>query len=159
MSHVSDEKGVGTLLEAFRLLPKDYQLDIYGAIKDKRYENYDWEKRHVSYKGEISSDEVLRKLNEYQLLVLPTSYREGYPGIIIEALSLGVPVVSTIVGGIPEIIQDGKTADWLNTLMRKQSLRQYCRLMKAVTLPIVRTPISHSANNLNQKKQTIASSH
>ena len=107
ISHVSDEKGVGALLEAFRLLPEDYQLDIYGAIKDKRYESFDWAKYSVSYKGEISSDEVLRRLNEYQLLVLPTSYREGYPGIIIEALSLGVPVVSTFVGGIPEIIQDG----------------------------------------------------
>jgi len=108
MSHVSDEKGVGVLLEAFCLLPKDYQLDIYGAIKDKRYENFNWTKYNVSYKGEISSEEVLHKLNEYQLLVLPTSYREGYPGIIIEALSMSIPVVSTFVGGIPEIIQDGK---------------------------------------------------
>jgi glycosyltransferase involved in cell wall biosynthesis len=47
---------------------------------------------------------VTLKLAQYDLLLLP-SYREGYPGIIIEALSVGIPVVSTRVGGIPEIIE------------------------------------------------------
>ena len=107
MSHVSDEKGVGCLLEAFSHLPEDYSLDFYGAIKEKRYESFDWEGHGVSYKGEVSSEEVLRKLTEYDLLLLP-SFREGYPGIIIEALSVGMPVVSTQVGGIPEIIDNGR---------------------------------------------------
>ena len=106
MSHVSDEKGVGCLLEAFSHLPKDYSLDLYGAIKEKCYETFDWEDHGVSYRGEVSSEEVLRRLTDYDLLLLP-SFREGYPGIIIEALSVGMPVVSTQVGGIPEIIADG----------------------------------------------------
>ena len=33
---------------------------------------------------------------------------EGYPGVIIEALSVGMPVISTITGGIPEMIENGK---------------------------------------------------
>lgn len=107
MSHISDVKGVGVLLEAFSRLPDNYTLDFYGAIKEPRYENFDWQSHRVAYKGEISSDEVLKKLNDYDLLLLPTSYREGYPGIIIEALSLGIPVISTQVGGIPEIITSG----------------------------------------------------
>ena len=106
MSHVSDENGVGCLLEAFSRLPKDYSLDFYGAIKEKSYETFDWEGHGVSYRGEVSSEEVLRHLTEYDLLLLP-SFREGYPGIIIETLSVGMPVVSTQVGGIPEIITDG----------------------------------------------------
>ena len=106
MSHVSDEKGVGCLLEAFSHLPKDYSLDFYGAIKEKRYETFGWEDHGVRYRGEVSSEEVLRRLTEYDLLLLP-SFREGYPGIIIEALSVGMPVISTQVGGIPEIITDG----------------------------------------------------
>jgi glycosyltransferase involved in cell wall biosynthesis len=61
----------------------------------------------VNYCGEVSAEEVLRRLPDYDLLLLP-SYREGYPGIIIEALSVGMPVISTNVGGIPEIIENGR---------------------------------------------------
>lgn len=107
MSHISDEKGVGILLEAFRLLPAGYALDFYGAIKEKSYEKFDWEAHHVCYKGEISSEEVTRKLTEYDILLLPSRYREGYPGIIIEALSVGMPVIASRAGGIPEMIKDG----------------------------------------------------
>ena len=106
LSHISNEKGVGDLLKAFALLPEGYSLDFYGAVKDDCYENFDWKAHHVSYKGEVSATEVLRRLPQYDLLLLP-SYREGYPGIIIEALSVGMPVVSTHVGGIPEIIENG----------------------------------------------------
>ena len=108
MSHISDVKGVGVLLEAFSRLPKNYKLDVYGAIKDRRYENFDWASHRVSHIKEISSDEALRKLSEYDLLLLPSSYPEGYPGIIIDALSLGIPVIATRVGGIPEIITSGR---------------------------------------------------
>ena len=106
MSHISNEKGVGVLLDAFARLPKDYSLDLYGAIKEDCYMNFDWQAHRMNYKGEVSAAEVLQRLTDYDLLLLP-SFREGYPGIIIEALSVGMPVVSTRVGGIPEIITDG----------------------------------------------------
>lgn len=108
MSHVSNEKGVGDMLRAFSQLPCDYELDIYGAIKEEYYKNFNWAAHRVRYRGEISSSEVLTKLPDYTLLLLPSSYREGYPGIIIEALSVGIPVISTTVGGIPELIENGK---------------------------------------------------
>lgn len=107
MSHVSDEKGVGDLLDVFQALPSDYELDIYGAIKEDKYKELNWASKRVNYKGEISSSEVLKKLTDYSVLILP-SYREGYPGIIIEAMSVGLAIISTNVGGIPEIIENGK---------------------------------------------------
>lgn len=107
MSHVSDEKGIGDLLKVFKKLPSDYKLDIYGAIKEKKYVGFDWEAFGINYKGQISSEEVVRRLQDYSILLLP-SYREGYPGIIIESMSVGIPSISTNVGGIPEIIENGK---------------------------------------------------
>lgn len=107
MSHISNEKGVGDLLKAFSRLDGEYELDFYGAIKENCYSNFDWQAYHVNYKGEVSSAEVLRRLTAYDLLLLPSYYREGYPGIVIEALSVGMPVIATRVGGVPEIIEDG----------------------------------------------------
>lgn len=137
MSHITDEKGVGCLLNTFARLPKGYSLDFYGAIKEKSYENFDWASHGVSYMGEVSSTELLRKLTEYDLLLLPSCYREGYPGIIIEAMSVGMPVITTKVGGIPEIIKDGVngklvTPGSVNELAEgilsidKQNYTEYC---------------------------------
>ena len=51
-----------------------------------------------------------QKLAENDVLILPTKWgTEGYPGVIIEAYGVGVPVISTPMGAIPEIVEDGKT--------------------------------------------------
>ena len=84
----------------------EYTLDIYGEIKEDKYRNINFNESGITYHGVVSSEQVLKTLVEYDLLLLP-SYREGYPGIIIEAMSVGIPCVSTYAGGIPEIVEDG----------------------------------------------------
>lgn len=105
MAHVNAEKGVDTILS---VAPSrnEYRFDIYGRIVEDKYKNFDWGRHSVNYCGEVDSSTVMKLLPTFHYLLLP-SYREGYPGIIIEALSAGVPVLSTFVGGIPEIIKDG----------------------------------------------------
>ncbi|WP_181391670.1 glycosyltransferase [Methanospirillum lacunae] len=55
----------------------------------------------------VSHNDIPSFLNEMRLLVVP-SYSEGIPAIILEAMSCGTPVLSTSVGGISDIIKDGK---------------------------------------------------
>lgn len=56
----------------------------------------------------LSPKDVVNVLKKYDIMLLPTWFKgEGYPGIIIEALSLGMPVISTEWISIPEIIEDG----------------------------------------------------
>jgi Glycosyltransferase len=106
ISHIKDEKGVGDLLEVAKRLPEEYKIDLFGPIKEDKYLDFDWANYGVNYGGLLTSEQVLLKLAEYDCLIL-NSYREGYPGIIIEAMSIGLPVISTYAGGIPEIVQDG----------------------------------------------------
>jgi len=61
----------------------------------------------VSLVGSCSSQKVARWLAATNVLALP-SYREGYPNVVIEALSCGRPVIATDVGGIPELV-DGSS--------------------------------------------------
>lgn len=57
--------------------------------------------------GRASHTEILQMLKAADVFVLNTSY-EGFSHIILEAMSLGTPVVTTNVGGNSEIIVDGK---------------------------------------------------
>lgn len=65
----------------------------------------------VRITGWISSADVRRELLAARALVL-TSFSEGLPVVIMEALALGRPVLSTYVAGIPELVRDGREG-WL----------------------------------------------
>ena len=51
-------------------------------------------------------DDVYDLIQAMNVFVLP-SYSEGIPLAMLEAMALGIPVVATEVGGIPEVITDG----------------------------------------------------
>jgi colanic acid/amylovoran biosynthesis glycosyltransferase len=65
----------------------------------------------VSITGWISGEQVKSLLLESNCMVLP-SFAEGLPVVIMEALALGRPVISTYVAGIPELVEPGKNG-WL----------------------------------------------
>lgn len=67
----------------------------------------------VDYKGWISGRDKLQLLETSDVYILP-SYNEGLPISILEAMSYGLVVVSTYVGGIPEIVTDGKNGYLFN---------------------------------------------
>lgn len=79
MSHINKEKGIEDLIAVSKLLPSNYTLDIYGEIKEDKYRNINFNESGITYHGVVSSEQVLKTLVEYDLLLLP-SYREGYPG-------------------------------------------------------------------------------
>ena len=106
ISRISDEKGVADIVKIAQILSPEFTFHLYGNIADPKYENFDWSSNGVKFHGTIESSRVPDILAHAHLLILPSYYREGYPGIIIEALSVGVPVVATNVGGIPEMIQN-----------------------------------------------------
>lgn len=108
VSRVIPEKGIHEIVAAAEHLSSDYTIDIYGPI-DSRYINEDYfDDKKVNYKGALTPSEVPEVLMQYDVMLLPSWFKgEGYPGIVIEALSLGMPVISTYWNSIPEILEDG----------------------------------------------------
>ncbi len=66
---------------------------------------------HVRITGWISSDQVRDELLAARALVLP-SFAEGLPVVVMEAMALGRPVVSTFIAGIPELVRNASEG-WL----------------------------------------------
>jgi colanic acid/amylovoran biosynthesis glycosyltransferase len=65
----------------------------------------------ITIKGWASEEEVRAEIAASRGLVLP-SFSENLPVVIMEAMALGRPVISTYVAGIPELVENGKTG-WL----------------------------------------------
>jgi colanic acid/amylovoran biosynthesis glycosyltransferase len=66
---------------------------------------------HVRVTGLVSNQRVRQELEAARALVLP-SFAEGLPVVIMEALALGRPVISTYIAGIPELVIPGSNG-WL----------------------------------------------
>lgn len=61
----------------------------------------------VEITGWIGGEDVKRYLSCSKAMVLP-SFAEGLPVVIMEALAMGRPVITTYIAGIPELVEDGK---------------------------------------------------
>lgn len=85
----------------------------------------------VNITGWISSDEVRTQILAAEVLVLP-SFAEGLPVVIMEAMSLKRPVISTYVAGIPELIKDNENG-WLCAAGNVDALTDVMQL--ALTTP------------------------
>ncbi|PHS36974.1 MAG: hypothetical protein COB07_11650 [Sulfurovum sp.] len=109
LGHIHSEKGIDHILEVSNLLDDSYNIDLYGPLMEEKYNNIDWERyKNIAYKGSLNPSEVYSVLFKYDVLLLPTYWKgEGYPGVIAEAFSLGIPVISTKLEGIKEMVDEG----------------------------------------------------
>jgi glycosyltransferase involved in cell wall biosynthesis len=68
----------------------------------------------VTLVGKLTQDQVIERYRAATLFVLPCIIaddgdRDGIPNVLLEAMAMGLPVVSTSVSGVPEIIEDDNT--------------------------------------------------
>ena len=108
---LSHEKGLRTLIAAFQQLP-DLPLKIVGTgpeeeelagfVASNKIKN-------IEFAGFKTGDALKKLVSEASFVVVPSEWYENNPMTMLEAYSMGVPVIGANIGGIPEILQDGRT--------------------------------------------------
>jgi glycosyltransferase involved in cell wall biosynthesis len=116
LAHIIRPKGPLVLLDALKIISESgeahVKCDFYGPIIDDIREEFLEELKSVPiahYCGIAEAGTGAQLISQYDVLVLPTYYdTEGHPGVLIEAMHAGVPVLSTLVRTFPELITNGK---------------------------------------------------
>jgi len=120
LGFINESKGIDQILESISSLDETYTIHIYGPIKEHKYHQL-FAKHPGVYQGVLPKEKVLKCLREYDVLLLPTCYEgEGYPGAIIEAYSVGLPVITTNWKAIPEIVKREETGLLIEPLSTTQ---------------------------------------
>ncbi|MCH5248434.1 MAG: glycosyltransferase family 4 protein [Lachnospiraceae bacterium] len=111
LGRLCKEKGIMELLDAISIASQKYpdiRLYLGGIWEDDDLKNKAAAlKKHVKYLGWIDDKKKERCMEKCSVFVLPT-YFEGQPISLLEAMAKGMTVVSTEVGGIPQIVTTGQ---------------------------------------------------
>lgn len=108
---LSYEKGVMALLKAFKNLP-ECRLKVVGTgPKENELKAFAKENamRNVEFLGYKIGRELTDLVSNAYFVIVPSEWYENNPMTIIEAYSVGTPVIGASIGGIPEIVLDGNT--------------------------------------------------
>ena len=123
-------KRVDGLLEALREIPELGLVVVGDGPERPQLERMAQElgvSDRVYFAGQRSKEETLALMSACDFFVLNSTH-EGLPHVVLEAMALGLPVVATAVGGIPEVVRDGETGvliyseDMLGKVLRALSI-------------------------------------
>jgi glycosyltransferase involved in cell wall biosynthesis len=132
-------KGIHLLVEAFNNLqsPKGSTLTIYGAFDG--YEKYfkEVEKKistndRIRFGGRIEPQDLPRAFAEADYFVLPSTWHENSPLILLDALQSRTPLIASDIGGVSDMVKNGKNG-FLFPMGDKLALQQV--LQKVIDHP------------------------
>lgn len=121
LSRIIKDKGVGIIIDAVKALNKrmtGFSVDFYGPFENTYKEEFIKAievVENVSYKGFLNLNDTknYNVLAKYDVMLFPTYWHgEGFPGIIIDALIAGLPVIATDWSMNKELIKDGENG-WI----------------------------------------------
>ena len=108
IGRINTVKGHERLIDTFSELDKNYHLSIFGNGVLKESLQYKIREAELDGRVKVHSaiENVQSEISKNDVLII-SSFTEGFPNVALEALSVGVPIVSYEVGGIKEIIRNG----------------------------------------------------
>lgn len=101
VGHIQKAKGIIEIIDAAKKYP-DIIFKLAGPISDEI--NKMKVSSNVQFMGQINKNEVKNLLDKSDAFIFP-SYSEGFANAILEAMSMGLPIITTAVGANKEMIE------------------------------------------------------
>ncbi|MFH1142090.1 MAG: glycosyltransferase, partial [Candidatus Uhrbacteria bacterium] len=109
LASLEEHKGLAWLLEVLRAVEAPFELTIAGnGSLNAHAKNLSVIDQRFKFFGSFSKDEEVELLSTSDGLIVSSLCYENSPTVIYEALSCGVPVVASNIGGITELIEEGE---------------------------------------------------
>jgi glycosyltransferase involved in cell wall biosynthesis len=111
IGRLSDEKGIITLLNAWKDIGTILLKIVGFGPLEKTIKNLIISKNMgtVEVLGQLSQNDAIDLMKKAKFLLFPSTCYEGFPNTLVEALACGLPVVTSNIGSMAEIIEDGVT--------------------------------------------------
>ncbi|MFI3189582.1 hypothetical protein BCS42_05785 [Crenothrix sp. D3] len=147
---LSPEKGVGTLLKAAEYCP-DSKFIIVGTGPMEQQLKQDAQLlKNVEFVGFQSGQALLDLIKNALCTVLPSICYENCPLSILESQAMGKPVIGSRIGGIPELIDEGK--DGLTfEIGNAEDLANKIAILKNYTAQQLKEMVYYARNKIEQR--------
>ena len=141
MGRITPAKGIHQLVDAFGSTVGESRLRIWGTLGDlergpllRQVETLPPERaRRIEWMGGYRNEDlVARVLNHLDILVVPSIWEENSPLVIHEAQQAGIPVITSSMGGMGELVRHGVNG-WTYTHRDVRALAR--RLQDAINEP------------------------
>lgn len=106
VGRLEELKGTRVLLEAFRGMPDKKLLVIGSGAEDEYYREACKRYNNIVFMGNVSHEKVLKMVAGSAALILPSQCYESFGIVIIEAFSVGTPVICANIGNFNNIVKD-----------------------------------------------------
>jgi len=106
---LSEEKGVAVLIEAWRSL-RDIPLLVVGdgPLRARLEFEVARDQLPIRFTGNLPRDEAVQIVSSAQGVIVPSLWFEGMPMVVLEAWSVGVPVLASRIGGLEEMLSEDR---------------------------------------------------
>jgi glycosyltransferase involved in cell wall biosynthesis len=112
IGRLSAEKGVKVLVEAWKKISAPIPLVIMGDGPLRHLVEAEAPTRrlaNITFTGWRTRAEILVAMKQASVVVIPSVWYEGFPMTLVEAFACGTPVICSNLGGLGEIVEDGRT--------------------------------------------------
>jgi glycosyltransferase involved in cell wall biosynthesis len=110
VGRLTPEKGISTLLDAWRQIGSALPLQIAGdGPVAPEVEKAAAESDSITWLKWVPRAEILERMKKASVLILPSTWYEGFPMIIAEAFAVGLPVIASNLGSMATIVDHQRT--------------------------------------------------